>query len=278
MHWIINDKIEFRPDSKMLISLDDPDINVVLTTPATRCFLLMLEAAPDLVTHQDFFKKVWEDEGMFVPANTLYQNISIIRRGLRAVDESSHLLISTVPRKGFQIDKNAKIINIVPDLVNDNNMDPSSSLDEHEGVITLKKESDENFCSLFLAHSTVEKSRGNLFPSLVMITFLIIGMLIGNMVFHVSDTKLFFDGYSFVGKIKGCNFYTNDENHEVRRYFEQSEKNIINSGLNCHKYPWVYFYSSVSSPGLIALVCRERYDDIPDPGCVTLSFRGVKIE
>ncbi|EBW6663750.1 transcriptional regulator, partial [Salmonella enterica subsp. enterica serovar Reading] len=34
MHWIINDNIEFRPDSKKLISVTNPEINVVLTTPA----------------------------------------------------------------------------------------------------------------------------------------------------------------------------------------------------------------------------------------------------
>lgn len=101
MYWIINDNIEFRPDSKKLISVSNPELNVVLTTPASRCLLLLLEASPDVVTQQEFFKKVWEDEGMLVPANTLYQNISIVRRGLRAVGETDRILVATVPRKGF---------------------------------------------------------------------------------------------------------------------------------------------------------------------------------
>ncbi len=41
---------------------------------------------------------------MVVSANTLYQNISIIRRGLRTVGENEDTLIITVPRRGFQIE------------------------------------------------------------------------------------------------------------------------------------------------------------------------------
>lgn len=42
---------------------------------------------------------------MVVSANTLYQNISIIRRGLRTVGENEDTLIITVPRRGFQIER-----------------------------------------------------------------------------------------------------------------------------------------------------------------------------
>lgn len=275
MYWIINDKIEFRPASKMLISLDNPDIYVVLTAPATRCLLLMLEAAPELVTHQEFFKIVWEDEGMLVPPNTLYQNISIIRRGLRAVDESNHLLISTVPRKGFHFDKNANIIHVVPEQANNNNTYSSGSPDEYVGVINSTNENDENICSLFLIRLIKSALRKDLFIYFFIAFFLIIGIVIGNLIFPVSATKPFFIDYSFVEKRNGCNFYSNEKNNESSNSFEQSKNIILNSGLSCKKYPWVYIYSSVSSPGLIAFACRNKYTDLHNPGCLTLSFRGI---
>ncbi|EFV5866590.1 transcriptional regulator, partial [Shigella sonnei] len=99
MYWIINDNIEFWPEHRKLISVHNADLNVVLTTPASRCLSLLLEAFPDVVAQQDFFTIVWEEEGMRVPTNTLYQNISIIRRGFRAVGDTTHSLIATVPRE-----------------------------------------------------------------------------------------------------------------------------------------------------------------------------------
>lgn len=134
MYWIINDNIEFRPDSKKLISVTNPEINVVLTTPASRCLLLLLNASPDVVTQQEFFKKVWEDEGMLVPANTLYQNISIVRRGLRAVGETDRILVATVPRKGFQIDKSVKISRVAAVQEADVAPDSLQGEDELDGV------------------------------------------------------------------------------------------------------------------------------------------------
>ena len=110
MHWIINEYIEFRPVLKKLTSLKNPEVSVILTTPASRCLLLLLEASPDIVLQQDFFKKVWEEEGMLVPANTLYQNISIVRRGLHAVGDTDQKLIATIPRKGCQIDDGVRIL------------------------------------------------------------------------------------------------------------------------------------------------------------------------
>ncbi|MEA7585969.1 winged helix-turn-helix domain-containing protein, partial [Salmonella enterica subsp. enterica serovar Anatum] len=41
------------------------------------CLRLLLENAPSVVSQQTFFQKVWEEDGMVVSANTLYQNISI---------------------------------------------------------------------------------------------------------------------------------------------------------------------------------------------------------
>ncbi|MBB9294773.1 transcriptional regulator [Escherichia coli] len=38
MYWIINDNIEFWPEHRKLISVHNADLNVVLTTPASRCF------------------------------------------------------------------------------------------------------------------------------------------------------------------------------------------------------------------------------------------------
>ncbi|UJL39955.1 winged helix-turn-helix domain-containing protein [Salmonella enterica subsp. enterica serovar Kentucky] len=104
MLWIINDNIEFNPEMNRPASLSRPDLNIILTTPASRCLRLLLKTPLRRLT-TNILSKVWEEDGMVVSANTLYQNISIIRRGLRTVGENEDTLIITVPRRGFQIEQ-----------------------------------------------------------------------------------------------------------------------------------------------------------------------------
>lgn len=280
MYWIINDNIEFRPDSKKLISVTNPELNVVLTTPASRCLLLLLEASPDVVTQQEFFKKVWEDEGMLVPANTLYQNISIVRRGLRAVGETDRILVATVPRKGFQIDKSVKITRIAANQVTD--VVPETLQGEDEMDIDYHADAGAEFAPVEPA-APVSKKENNakttrLISALVMAAAFIIGVIGVHFFWHFTDTRPFFADYTFVEQDKGCNFYTKDDSHDNKNNFERFKGLILGSGLDCKKYPWVYFPVSKTSPGLSVFVCRKNYMKSPVAGCITLSFRGVESE
>ncbi|AKE59872.1 winged helix-turn-helix domain-containing protein [Citrobacter farmeri] len=281
MHWIINDNIEFRPDSKKLISVTNPEINVVLTTPASRCLLLLLEASPDVVTQQEFFKKVWEDEGMLVPANTLYQNISIVRRGLRAVGETDQILVATVPRKGFQIDKSVRITRVAA-------AQATEATDTLQGEDELDVEYDTDAGpeltpeDTALPARTVTVSQRSRLPFFVGIIAMLAAFFIGaigtNVVWHFNDTKPFFAGYTFVEQDKGCHFYTTDDSHDNKNSYARFKALILGSGLDCEKYPWVYFPLSQTSPGLAVLVCRKNYLKSAVPGCITLSFRGAGSE
>lgn len=281
MHWIINDNIEFRPDSKKLISVTNPEINVVLTTPASRCLLLLLEASPDVVTQQEFFKKVWEDEGMLVPANTLYQNISIVRRGLRAVGETDQILVATVPRKGFQIDKSVRITRVAA-------AQATEAADTLQGEDELDVEYDTDAGPELTSEETAlpartvtvsQRSRLPFFVGIIaMLGAFFIGAIGTNVVWHFNDTKPFFAGYTFVEQDKGCHFYTTDDSHDNKNSYARFKALILGSGLDCEKYPWVYFPLSQTSPGLAVLVCRKNYLKSAVPGCITLSFRGAGSE
>ncbi|MDM6888096.1 transcriptional regulator, partial [Enterobacter cloacae] len=68
MFWIINDNIKFCPENNLLVSMTRPELSVILTTPASRCLVLLLESAPEVVNQRDLFTKVWGEAGMLVPA------------------------------------------------------------------------------------------------------------------------------------------------------------------------------------------------------------------
>lgn len=58
MLWIINDNIEFNPEMNRPASLSRPDLNIILTTPASRCLRLLLENALRRLTTNILSKSV----------------------------------------------------------------------------------------------------------------------------------------------------------------------------------------------------------------------------
>ncbi|ECC1666790.1 hypothetical protein FNJ15_21835 [Salmonella enterica subsp. diarizonae] len=58
--------------------------------------------SPHVVSHDELLRRVWEDNGIIVPVNTLHQSISIIRRGLNKVRPDGGSLVKNVPGKGFR--------------------------------------------------------------------------------------------------------------------------------------------------------------------------------
>ena len=251
MLWIINDNIEFNPERNRLASLSRPDLNVILTTPASRCLCLLLESAPSVVTQQTFFQKVWEDAGMVVPANTLYQNISLIRRGLRTVGETDDALIATVPRKGFQIEPGVQI----------------KTMSKASVVAVEKKE--------IAAHSLARRRFKRYSVPLWMLLSLAGGILLGYISVQTLPEKNFYDRYTLVETTQGCHFFSRNEDIVSASRFENDKNMILKTGMDCQKYPWVYFPTSNRLPALVALICQRPYKTRGDTGCVTLLFRGA---
>ena len=103
MRWNINNEVVFMPEKNLIISLKDQKKFSKITTPASRCFTILLEAAPYTVRQEDLLLRCWVNEGLPASQNILYQSIFIIRRALKEISDSGTDIINTVPRKGFNI-------------------------------------------------------------------------------------------------------------------------------------------------------------------------------
>lgn len=271
MYWIINKNIEFWPETKRLISLKNPALSVTLTAPASHCLVLLLEASPELVSQQTFFKKVWEDEGILVPANTLYQNISIVRRGLRDAGETDNSIVVTVPRKGFHINASVN--------VEKREKIPLDSESYADIAITMQDsvaEKEATTQSVAVVQTADKKNiRSKAVTLLIMALSLLAGFFSLHYLWHFNDEKSFFRNYTLVESDRGCHFYTMDDNHANTDKFNSYKSLIFKSGLDCKKYPFVYFSMSQMYPSFIAFICRKSYTEKNSAGCVTLSFRGI---
>jgi len=94
---VLNNIINFEPEKKCIYSSES---HVQISTPASYCFQLLIEKQGELVSHDELYQYAWRQFGMEATANTLYQNISIIRRSLDACGLHQDI-IRTMPRRGF---------------------------------------------------------------------------------------------------------------------------------------------------------------------------------
>ncbi|EAP7864789.1 transcriptional regulator [Salmonella enterica] len=282
MHWIINRYIVFLPDNKKLVSLNNQDVEVVLTAPACRCLLLLLESHPDIVTQRQFYKTVWEDDGIIVPANTLYQNISIVRRGLRNVGQTEAPVVNTIPRKGFQIDKDVEITCVDSEF---RIIDASQSTSDvtHPDIENETDLSSTAKC-LVVKTQPEKQEKYNFLTSYDVrtICFILLAFWVGAAggyyLWNADSTKNFYADYKLVDKDKGYNFFIKDETHNEQSEFKHFKRLLLSSGVSYKKYPWIYFPLSTISPGLSMLACSKKYTNTSPMQCVTLSFRETNNE
>lgn len=247
----------------------------MLTTPACRCLTLMLEASPGVVTQQALFKHVWENEGMHVPANTLYQNISIIRRGLRHVGETSETLIATVPRKGFQIAQN---ISVKRKAIDTNTTAISSIVQPEQPQNASSVQNEMAYPEEIHDMPQEGKPRVRLLTLIVMLCAFLIGLSTVQWIWQHSTTERFFTNYTLLEQVNGCNFNIRYDGLADMNLYQKFKSQILASGIDCKKYPWLYFPVLSSAPALAVLVCQKNYQNHSVPGCITLSFRDSQNE
>lgn len=274
MSWIINGNVKFSPEEKRLSSLTDPTLSATLTTPASNCLSLLLEAFPEMVNQKDLFHKVWQEDGMHVTVNTLYQNISLIRRGLRKAGATEASLIITVPRKGFRIDGRISLSRIANEPL------PQTPVPEEQPPVTgsqpyrrhtVPVHRDDTFLPCAArANVNVHGWRQTLAP-FIMLTAFCLGTFATEGAIHYTGGTDFYRNYRLFRTENGCRYYSDTDDITGRHLFTRVKNKIISTGLDCKKYPFIYFPSFTAHSVVSVLTCKkENYH-----GCITLYFRDI---
>lgn len=108
IHYIINSVIEFHPATSTLRNINYPDRIVILNFPTGRCLQLLLERTGTIVGQPEFLDIVWKNHGIQVSSNTFYQNISLLRKGLKNIGLPDNLVV-TIPRLGLTLTKDTHV-------------------------------------------------------------------------------------------------------------------------------------------------------------------------
>ena len=249
--YVINDEIEFRVEEKMLISLTEPELSALLTTPASKCLILLLNNAPEVISHDDLLQKVWGESGVIVPLNTLHQSISSVRRALKNINKPDIQLIVAVPKHGFKI--------------------PSSiSIKKNNGNINKLQG------NVFLHKLAINNHKEPLYKNtLTFLTCILLGFALAFLTKYIlsfySDRPY---GVQYHLTKDGCHVYSNARiNYEARENTYILSK-INKSEIECRNHPWVYIYSFKASSVSTAIACKKKISSINKNNCISMYFMG----
>jgi len=129
---LLENIVIFSPSDRTLTPLGLRGKETLMNTPVSRFLLLLLHNHGEVVSQEKIFKEVWEKHGQLVTANTLYQNVSLLRKNLRSAG-ILHSTVKTIPKIGFTfigavdfIEKEEKIADpiLLEELSDDNTETP----------------------------------------------------------------------------------------------------------------------------------------------------------
>ena len=188
-YYLIDGRLCFYPVTNVLRPLDDSIAEVILSKPASRCFLLLIERQGEVVSHDDFINEVWGKKGIIVTKNTYYQSISILRKRLKALGFDDDVIV-TLPRKGLILSEEVAIIkqsDLNPESVEaeaeakeasapDSDAITSSSLpDDNQQVLSDASEAEKNNSKPWI--STVKASYGGVIIAVIVCALVVAAYL-----------------------------------------------------------------------------------------------------
>jgi len=100
--YILENKVVYDSVSHSLLLLGMRNTQVALAIPASLCLLVLLQNKDEIVSLEQLLSFAWASRGMNVSSNTIYQNISILRKSLVSFGLSPDI-IKTIPKRGFVV-------------------------------------------------------------------------------------------------------------------------------------------------------------------------------
>ncbi|WP_391511936.1 winged helix-turn-helix domain-containing protein [Citrobacter koseri] len=249
--FLINSFIEFWPEECLLISRNT-NTTTLLTSPSSRCFSLMLNSFPEIISHETLSHEIWQSDN--VPLNTIYQNISLIRRGLQSIVGHKTDIVVTISRKGFKINDTA-IISEITDSP-DNLHSPSDKPDSSD-MLPSQRESKPK-------HK----------PHALTLTLLIIVIITVqiSILYKIDNAdNNYFHDYSLLHTINGCSVFINNN----AAHINETAIKIGEQSINCRSYPYAYITSFQYTSHIPVIICNAPLKSGNTPRCISHNFRGI---
>ncbi|HHS9791242.1 TPA: winged helix-turn-helix domain-containing protein [Raoultella ornithinolytica] len=275
-YYIINNIVEFHPTTRQLRNLINPTQMVVLNSPTSRCLLLLIESSNTIVTQQEFMYNVWEKLGLVVSANTYYQNICLLRKGLKEVGFPADP-ITTIPRIGLTLARETQVQVIESaDVLPIANVEeskteegarpvhhdtPDSADSDHIGSLRASEPVSGIVAAVpdIPAEQSLNKAGIRKFSKLFfLITALIFSILLADIKVILAQFQgsRYFENYMLAVNTNGCHFFLNKEIHNTD---EKAAALTYGNQFkpDCKKFPWVYISRYAMLPRASVIRCNK---------------------
>ena len=90
--YVIENTLRFNSEAHTLHSIKSNE-RMALAIPASLCFDLLIRNQGRIVTQAELLQNAWGERGMSVTPNTLYQNISLLRKSLNRFNVNGTLSV-----------------------------------------------------------------------------------------------------------------------------------------------------------------------------------------
>ncbi|WP_072017539.1 winged helix-turn-helix domain-containing protein [Erwinia typographi] len=267
--YLINNTVEFHVDHHILISRKKISESVILNTPASRCLLLLIQRQYSVISQDIFFNEVWSRYGAHVSANTFYQNISLLRRGLAKVGLGDEI-VKTVPRKGLTLTDSTHVLVLSDEKLATQETDSTLSMGlaplERLSMLAVgfknKLPSGRGAC-----YRWSFKNKTQLFSLSAVIFLLVVTFF---LLFSITSQKSYFSHYQLEKIVDRCIFLTEKSFSEQDRLFDFLSENKIDCNAPYYKY---YYLTSYRFTDRISLVkCSDDLNKSASASCVSLYF------
>ncbi|MBK4716860.1 MULTISPECIES: winged helix-turn-helix domain-containing protein [Tenebrionibacter/Tenebrionicola group] len=235
MLFTINGLIVFDSTKNILQhSNSDDEAEIKINQPASRCLFLLIQNSGKVIDQQTLIDEVWRKNGMEVTLNTLYQNISILRKALKSIGLSDNVII-TVPKKGIMLHHALKI--------------------ERAESFPLNPSVAEASASVTPNVASGQRKRAGLgqYKLLSLIALLLTGLISGYVYNMVKVKKA--DNFQYLASSGGCNIYIKQSRnkniaHELKK---------LSGLLECNRYPYVYLSFPHNAQSAI-IMCSQNLE------------------
>jgi len=262
--YLINNQVIFNHEEHTLRSANSgAGVNIYqINAPASKCFYLLIQNHNTVVTQTELFETVWGQQGAYVSVNTLYQNISLLRKALRALGISD--AIKTVSKQGFMLRETISVQSI--DMIDDPTIGPDNIDANQERVELALLENEPSIPKR-------KKSSYILYSLLILLIFIISTLILQRIVNKEHSQHMgYFDNYIKLIEIGGCSVYQPGEDKTNERYLTF----VNNNNFICGKNKFIYLTIPAGRLQVSEIICDKKINETGVKCTSYNSYNGLK--
>lgn len=241
MKAIFENAVIYEPATHSFYKIENEEDRTTIAIPASLCLLSLLEHRDKIVSHDMLLEYVWESRGMRVSPNTVYQNISLLRKFLADQGLSTEF-IKTAPKRGFFISKNINI-NLFYDETSSNDKSKNLSQELNKPIYSKNKSSHKNIIYYIII-------------SCISIIVFCFSYMKTFTVSSSSIPKYTIPKYQELERLDNCRIFRNASLRDDSFFY----RIIKNYKLECKNEKWWYFNNAPPDHEVSLFRCSDKFD------------------